>query len=82
MLYQQGLTELIHSSPSEQVAYLLAERASLLETSEDPDGPLGAETQALNSNTEQVRGRMSINLSNGLKGERWKRWSESERHGS
>ncbi|XP_018556141.1 paramyosin isoform X2 [Lates calcarifer] len=53
MLYQQGLTELIHSSPSEQVAYLLAERASLLETSEDPDGPLGAETQALNSNTEQ-----------------------------
>ncbi|KAL3978377.1 hydroxycarboxylic acid receptor 2/3 [Sarotherodon galilaeus] len=34
MLYQQGLTELIHSSPSEQVAYLLVERASLLETSE------------------------------------------------
>ncbi|KAM7006459.1 coiled-coil domain-containing protein 30 [Tautogolabrus adspersus] len=37
MLYQQGLTELIHSSPSEQVAYLLVERASLLETSEVPD---------------------------------------------
>ncbi|GAA6235430.1 centrosomal protein of 135 kDa-like isoform X1 [Lates japonicus] len=62
MLYQQGLTELIHSSPSEQVAYLLAERASLLETSEDPDGPmaagnaaglLGAETQPPNSNTGQ-----------------------------
>ncbi|KAK7915875.1 hypothetical protein WMY93_011636 [Mugilogobius chulae] len=34
MLYDQGLTELIHSSPSEQVAYLLVERASLLETSE------------------------------------------------
>ncbi|KAM4582573.1 uncharacterized protein V3H82_006582 [Fundulus diaphanus] len=31
MLYQQGLTELIHSTPSEQVAYLLVERASLLE---------------------------------------------------
>ncbi|XP_063329054.1 coiled-coil domain-containing protein 30 isoform X2 [Pelmatolapia mariae] len=37
MLYQQGLTELIHSSPSEQVAYLLVERASLLETSELTD---------------------------------------------
>ncbi|XP_075881512.1 coiled-coil domain-containing protein 30 isoform X2 [Nelusetta ayraudi] len=37
MLYQQGLTELIHSSPSEQVAYLLVERASLLESGEAPD---------------------------------------------
>ncbi|XP_041639016.1 coiled-coil domain-containing protein 30 isoform X2 [Cheilinus undulatus] len=36
MLYQQGLTELIHSSPSEQVAYLLVERASFFETSEAP----------------------------------------------
>ena len=66
MLYQQGLTELIHSSPSEQVAYLLVERASLLETSEDPnnltaDGntarPLGTEAQALNTSAHQVRGR-------------------------
>ncbi|XP_054878233.1 coiled-coil domain-containing protein 30 [Poeciliopsis prolifica] len=41
MLYQQGLTELIHSSPSEQVAYLLVERASLLEMNQDPgDGDL------------------------------------------
>ncbi|KAM6927210.1 uncharacterized protein FYW49_003407 [Xenentodon cancila] len=37
MLYHQGLTELIPSSPSEQVAYLLVERASLLETSREPD---------------------------------------------
>ncbi|XP_072238041.1 uncharacterized protein [Leuresthes tenuis] len=41
MLYQQGLTELIHSSPSEQVAYLLVERASLLESTEHPDKPTG-----------------------------------------
>ncbi|XP_019214817.2 coiled-coil domain-containing protein 30 isoform X5 [Oreochromis niloticus] len=41
MLYQQGLTELIHSSPSEQVAYLLVERASLLETSELTDKVTG-----------------------------------------
>lgn len=34
MLHQQGLTELIHSSLSEQVAYLLVERASSLEASE------------------------------------------------
>ncbi|XP_071349975.1 coiled-coil domain-containing protein 30 [Trachinotus anak] len=62
MLYQQGLTELIHSSPSEQVAYLLVERASLLETSEDPDNltragntisPMQTETQVPNSNTQQ-----------------------------
>ncbi|XP_027859244.1 coiled-coil domain-containing protein 30 isoform X3 [Xiphophorus couchianus] len=32
----KGLTELIHSSPSEQVAYLLVERASLLEMNQDP----------------------------------------------
>lgn len=65
MLYQQGLTELIHSSPSEQMAYLLVERASLLETSENPDnvtgagnssGPQQTETQVPNSNTQQVRG--------------------------
>ncbi|XP_028431192.1 coiled-coil domain-containing protein 30 isoform X3 [Perca flavescens] len=62
MLYQQGLTELIHSSPSEQVAYLLVERASLLEMSEDPnnltgDGNtvslLGSEAQALNTSAHQ-----------------------------
>nr|XP_015814507.2 coiled-coil domain-containing protein 30 isoform X2 [Nothobranchius furzeri] len=56
MLYQQGLTELIHSSPSEQVAYLLVERDSLLETNEDPsklsgDGNLQSSsgTQAVNA---------------------------------
>uniref|UniRef100_UPI0037E74B79 coiled-coil domain-containing protein 30 n=1 Tax=Semicossyphus pulcher TaxID=241346 RepID=UPI0037E74B79 len=62
MLYQQGLTELIHSSPSEQVAYLLVERASLLETSEvsnhltsdgNTAGPLGSKAQVLSSNTHQ-----------------------------
>ncbi|XP_051270550.1 coiled-coil domain-containing protein 30 [Dicentrarchus labrax] len=61
MLYQQGLTELIHSSPSEQVAYLLVERASLLETSEAPDqltgdgntALLGTEAQGLNTNAHQ-----------------------------
>ncbi|KAK9528838.1 hypothetical protein VZT92_012977 [Zoarces viviparus] len=62
MLYQQGLTELIHSNPSEQVAYLLVERASLLESSEDPNNLtgdentaslLGTEAQALNSNANQ-----------------------------
>lgn len=69
MLYQQGLTELIHSSPSEQVAYLLVERASLLETSEIPDNLtgdgntaslLGTEAQVLNANAHQVRGRLRL----------------------
>lgn len=67
MLYQQGLTELIHSSPSEQVAYLLVERASLLEKKEDPDNlaghedaspasPLATKTTVPSDNTHQVRG--------------------------
>ncbi|XP_078104911.1 coiled-coil domain-containing protein 30 isoform X2 [Sander vitreus] len=68
MLHQQGLTELIHSSPSEQVAYLLVERASFLEMSEDPnnltgDGntasPLGSEAQALNTSAHQGAPRHS-----------------------
>lgn len=47
MLYQQGLTELIPSSPSEQVAYLLVERASLLEgTREEADPSVTAEGNA------------------------------------
>uniref|UniRef100_UPI003AAF6347 uncharacterized protein isoform X4 n=1 Tax=Centroberyx gerrardi TaxID=166262 RepID=UPI003AAF6347 len=64
MLYQQGLTELIHSSPSEQVAYLLVERASLLERREDhgsptacgdtpPAGQLGTDALAQNKNADQ-----------------------------
>ncbi|XP_063766671.1 coiled-coil domain-containing protein 30 isoform X3 [Eleginops maclovinus] len=66
MLYQQGLTELIHSSPSEQVAYLLVERASLLETSEGPSNlmgngnipsPLGIEAQPLNTSAHQAEAR-------------------------
>lgn len=63
MLYQHGLTELIPSSASEQVAYLLVERASLLETNKDPyklmaDGNTGScpGTQAPNISTNQVRG--------------------------
>ena len=36
MLYQVGLTEVMPSSPSEQVAYLLVERASLLDREQDP----------------------------------------------
>lgn len=65
MLYQQGLTELIHSSPSEQVAYLLVERASLLETGEVPDhlkgpgsrGVIEVQAELQSKNTQQVRER-------------------------
>lgn len=71
MLYQQGLTELIHSSSSEQVAYLLVERASLLEMSEVPfnltfdgnaDSSQGTDRQASNNNACQVRGRTIFKL--------------------
>lgn len=76
MLYQQGLTELIHSSPSEQVAYLLVERASLLETRGETDNlagdghtasPLGTDAQGPNINARQVRGRMLVNVDVGVK---------------
>lgn len=89
MLYQQGLTELIHSSSSEQVAYLLVERASLLEMSEVPDiltrdgnttSSQGTERQAPNINTCQVRGRTICLIC--LRKERWKRSFRNERHGS
>ena len=40
MLYQQGLADIIHCSPSEQVAYLLVERSSLLDRREN-DTPKG-----------------------------------------
>ncbi|KAK2861956.1 hypothetical protein Q5P01_001489 [Channa striata] len=63
MLHQQGLSELIPSSPSEQVAYLLVERASLLDINETPDkltadgnttSPLRTETEMPNSYTHQT----------------------------
>ncbi|XP_042262866.1 coiled-coil domain-containing protein 30 isoform X3 [Thunnus maccoyii] len=66
MLYQQGLTELIHSSPSEQVAYLLVERASLLESREEPDNltrdgqtasPQGKDAQGPDINVHQAEAR-------------------------
>ncbi|XP_055724151.1 coiled-coil domain-containing protein 30 isoform X2 [Salvelinus fontinalis] len=46
MLYQEGLAEVIPSSHSEQVAYLLVERASLLERPDDPHAPQVPDAQA------------------------------------
>ncbi|XP_029550604.1 paramyosin isoform X3 [Salmo trutta] len=46
MLYQEGLAEVIPSSHSEQVAYLLVERASLLERPNDPQAPQVPDAQA------------------------------------
>ncbi|XP_045079831.1 paramyosin isoform X2 [Coregonus clupeaformis] len=46
MLYQEGLAEVIPSTPSEQVAYLLVERASLLERPDDPQAPQAPDAQA------------------------------------
>lgn len=57
MLYDQGLTELIHSGPSEQMAYLLVERASLLDTSEGRNvhsNPLGTGLQDRAVSMEQT----------------------------
>ncbi|XP_029528255.2 paramyosin isoform X1 [Oncorhynchus nerka] len=46
MLYQEGLAEVIPSSHSEQVAYLLVERASLLERPDDPQALQVPDAQA------------------------------------
>uniref|UniRef100_A0A8C7J7A5 Uncharacterized protein n=1 Tax=Oncorhynchus kisutch TaxID=8019 RepID=A0A8C7J7A5_ONCKI len=46
MLYQEGLAEVIPSSHSEQVAYLLVERASLLERPDEPQAPQVPDAQA------------------------------------
>ncbi|XP_068924261.1 phosphopantothenate--cysteine ligase-like isoform X2 [Petaurus breviceps papuanus] len=42
MLYQEGLSEIAQSSPSEQIAYLLAERTTLLEKLELSDSKLNS----------------------------------------
>uniref|UniRef100_A0A1A7XVX3 Coiled-coil domain containing 30 n=1 Tax=Iconisemion striatum TaxID=60296 RepID=A0A1A7XVX3_9TELE len=75
MLYQQGLTELIHSSFSEQVAYLLVERDSLLQTNEEPfkmmgDGNVQSSpgTQAVNTSAcQSTHKRAPHNLQNAWK---------------
>ncbi|KAM4613744.1 coiled-coil domain-containing protein 30 [Polymixia lowei] len=64
MLRQQGLAEVMDSSPSEQVAYLLVERAAFLEKTQGSDGSMGhgsassasqlkADAQVLKANADQ-----------------------------
>ncbi|XP_039611750.1 coiled-coil domain-containing protein 30 isoform X2 [Polypterus senegalus] len=44
MLDQEGLADIAHSSPSEQIAYLLVERATLLEKLENAEGKLDSQS--------------------------------------
>lgn len=44
MLDQEGLAEISHSSPSEQIAYLLVERATLLEKLESAERKLDSQS--------------------------------------
>ncbi|XP_066547648.1 trichohyalin isoform X2 [Amia ocellicauda] len=52
MLEQEGLGEITHSSPSEQIAYLLVERATLLEKLEAAERKL--DTQSLTGSLREV----------------------------
>ncbi|XP_015192270.2 coiled-coil domain-containing protein 30 isoform X5 [Lepisosteus oculatus] len=52
MLEQEGLEEITHSSPSEQIAYLLVERATLLEKLEAAERKL--DTQSLTGSLREV----------------------------
>ncbi|KAM4737342.1 uncharacterized protein ccdc30 isoform 2-T4 [Anableps anableps] len=53
MLSQEDLGEIGLSSPSEQVAYLLVERATLLERLEAAEGKLESQTLAVNNSDHQ-----------------------------
>uniref|UniRef100_A0A087XT45 Coiled-coil domain containing 30 n=1 Tax=Poecilia formosa TaxID=48698 RepID=A0A087XT45_POEFO len=55
MLSQEDLGEIGLSSPSEQVAYLLVERATLLERLEAAEGKLESHTLAVTDSDHQVR---------------------------
>ncbi|XP_047228841.1 coiled-coil domain-containing protein 30 isoform X2 [Girardinichthys multiradiatus] len=55
MLSQEDLGEIGLSSPSEQVAYLLVERATLLERLEAAEGKLESHTLAVNTNNSDHR---------------------------
>lgn len=54
MLDQEGLSEISQSSPSEQVAYLLVERATLLEKLEALELKLDSRSENLSSEKRQV----------------------------
>ncbi|XP_075461205.1 coiled-coil domain-containing protein 30 isoform X2 [Ascaphus truei] len=53
MLDQEGLNEIAHSSPSEQVAYLLVERATLLEKLEILEQKLDSQLESLSDGKRQ-----------------------------
>lgn len=55
MLSQEDLGEIGLSSPSEQVAYLLVERATLLERLEAAEGKLESHTLAVTNSDHGVR---------------------------
>nr|XP_029528275.1 myosin-11-like isoform X3 [Oncorhynchus nerka] len=89
MLYQEGLAEVIPSSHSEQVAYLLVERASLLERPDDPqalqvpDAQAGTpsasqqETQSQTQCTKESMDQVELRPGSGLGVER--EWARLER---
>ncbi|XP_010874004.2 coiled-coil domain-containing protein 30 isoform X2 [Esox lucius] len=60
MLAQEGLGEICLSSPSEQVAYLLVERATLLERLEAAERQL--DTQSLTGNLREVQLQEELDL--------------------
>ncbi|CAJ0936295.1 unnamed protein product, partial [Ranitomeya imitator] len=54
MLDQEGLNEISHSSPSEQIAYLLVERATLLEKLELLEQKMDTRSENLSDEKRQV----------------------------
>lgn len=55
MLEQEGLSEIAHSSPSEQIAYLLVERTALLEKLEIADQKLDSHSYVDSLCTAQLQ---------------------------
>ncbi|MGH0162024.1 UNVERIFIED_CONTAM: hypothetical protein FKN15_070250 [Acipenser sinensis] len=66
MLDQEGLAEISHSSPSEQIAYLLVERATLLEKLESAERKLDSQSYTGSLREYQHSQKTNQNLSDQL----------------
>ncbi|XP_060707999.1 coiled-coil domain-containing protein 30 isoform X2 [Hemiscyllium ocellatum] len=70
MLEQEGLAEIAHSGPSEQVAYLLVERATLLEKLESADRNVDSQSVTGSIRETHLQDQMRQTLEEELKQQR------------
>ncbi|XP_041062178.1 golgin subfamily A member 4 [Carcharodon carcharias] len=78
MLDQEGLAEITHSGPSEQVAYLLVERATLLEKLEMAERKV--DSQSVTGSTRETHLQVELDLMRQTLEEELKQQRESMQH--